>query len=259
MDKSLKLIRAGGNQLELVYETAILGLVALVLAAAAQNLVLTFMVVVVAVAVLARRRLNLSFTSPVGWWQVIWPLLGLESLIILGFLAGGSFSLWLMVIVGAVWYFCLNDSASYRGERALFNALGLILVTSAALCLAYVSWNLPVATLVAGVWGTSYLIGYLLAPTLGQPSNRLAAAWALVAVEIIWVLSRWVVSYKLFGTGILLPQASIVLAGVGYLFGGLLVAHKDKRLTRRLVAEYLIIEALIFIIVIVLTRWTNRI
>lgn len=106
------------------------------------------------------------------------------------------------------------------------------------------------------VWVLAYLTTReAIASTAGEMASTLAATWALVAAEIGWVLSAWLVTYVLFGLGWLIPQPALVLSGIGYCFGSIYLAQRQGQLNRWRFAELIAVGAILIIIVVVGTNW----
>lgn len=94
-----------------------------------------------------------------------------------------------------------------------------------------------------------------LAGAAGELAPILAATWALVAAEIGWVLSAWLVTYVLPLPGLLLAQPALVLAGVGYCFGNIYLAQRQGQLSRWRFTEFLVVGIILIAIVVVGTNW----
>lgn len=106
------------------------------------------------------------------------------------------------------------------------------------------------------VWILVYLTTReAIAATAGETAATLAATWALVAAEIGWVLSAWLVTYVLFGLGWLIPQPALVLSGIGYCFGSIYLAQRQGQLNRWRFAELIVVGAILIVIVVVGTNW----
>ena len=86
-------------------------------------------------------------------------------------------------------------------------------------------------------------------------ASVLAAAWALVAAEISWVLVRWLFVYVMPQGYLLIPQAAVVLAAMGYVFGSIYMAQRDGKLSRSRLTEYVLIGLILIAIVITGTPW----
>lgn len=84
----------------------------------------------------------------------------------------------------------------------------------------------------------------------------LAAIWALVTVELVWVMSRWLVLYQLPRLKFIISQPALLVASLAYSWGGMYYHHKKGTLTRPLLFEYLAVSSIVFVLVVVLTKWT---
>jgi hypothetical protein len=94
-----------------------------------------------------------------------------------------------------------------------------------------------------------------IAGTAADLAPALAATWALVAAEITWVLSAWLVTYVLFGISLLVPQPTLILTGIGYCFGNIYLAQRQGQLSRWRFAEFILVGAILIAIVVVGTNW----
>lgn len=132
-------------------------------------------------------------------------------------------------------------------------------ITLTAIFTATAIWRWPVFVVLGLVWLSSWVVAReLLAP--GERAGEiLAAAWALVATEISYLFAVWLVSYILPGNILVVPQAAIVLAALGYCFMNIYIAHINAKLSRSRLAEYAIIGVCLLIIVMAGTKWNGAI
>lgn len=127
-----------------------------------------------------------------------------------------------------------------------------------AIFLATAFWHWPAIATVAAVWVVSYINALWYLEVVSQKAGRiLAAAWALVAAQVCWLLYIWQVNYDIAGGYIIIPQAAIITLGLGYCFASIQTAHSSKRLSRRRLIEYVVIAAALLAIVITGTRWNG--
>lgn len=127
-----------------------------------------------------------------------------------------------------------------------------------AIFLATAFWHWPEIVTVALTWAVVMVTTYwYLQVTEERASTILSAAWALVAAEIAWILSSWQVNYILFDGGLIIPQAALVITGVGYCFANIYHTHTQKRLSRRRLLEYVVIAGLVLAVVIAGTHWNG--
>ena len=125
-----------------------------------------------------------------------------------------------------------------------------------AIFLAAAFWHWPEAFVIALVWGSIFVTTLWYLRAAGERAAAiLASAWALVASELAWVLFAWQVIY--IRGALILPQAALVMLGVGYCFASIHASHSQKRLSRRRLIEYVAISGVLLAIVITGTRWNG--
>lgn len=141
--------------------------------------------------------------------------------------------------------------------------LGVFIVQAAvfeAIFLAAAISGLSSALVIMLVWATCFgLAYYLLIGRDERQAGLMASVWALVAAECAWVFTTWLVSYVSFGSFIIVPQATLVLTALAYSFGGIYLAHRQNRLSRARLGEYMVIGVVILIIVIAGTQWRGSV
>ena len=131
------------------------------------------------------------------------------------------------------------------------------LAATSAIFLALAFWRWPESLAVALMWGTMFVTTLWYLEASGERAAAiLAAAWALVASELAWVLLAWQVIY-IRSTYLIVPQATLVILGVGYCFASIHASHTQKRLSRRRLIEYVAITSVLLAIVITGTRWNG--
>lgn len=131
-------------------------------------------------------------------------------------------------------------------------------VATTAIFLATAFWHWPESLAVGLMWAVSTLAALWYLRAVGERSAAiLATAWGLVAAELTWILNTWQVNYILLGGGLIIPQAALVLTGVGYCFASIYHSHSLKRLSRRRLIEYVAIAGVVLAIVIAGTRWNG--
>lgn len=131
---------------------------------------------------------------------------------------------------------------------------------TAAIFLAAAFWRWPESLVVILTWATIAGTTWWYLKVVGERAAAImAAAWALVAAEIAWVLFTWQVTYVIAGGAIIIPQATLVLLGTGYCFASIFQSHTEKRLSRRRLIEYVAISGVLLAIVIAGTRWNGTV
>ena len=163
---------------------------------------------------------------------------------------------------------CLALLMAWRGtsrlvqnERARTLAFGFsqISVLIAIFTIAAI-WRLPSIISLALVWLSSYLLAVdFLRSREDSASDVLALSWALMATQLSWVFTLWAVMYVLPGGLLVIPQAAVVISGIGYCCLSIYLAHNRSRLSRARLAEYLIIGLSIIMIVIAGTKWNGSV
>ncbi len=151
------------------------------------------------------------------------------------------------------WWWSPKDAGGYIG---MVNIMAVETVAFWAIFLMSAQWRTYEWLILALVWAASY--GPVLA-LLRQRGERmaavLAAAWALVATEISWVLVRWLFVYVTPSGYLMIPQATVVLAAMGYVFGSIYMAQREGKLSRSRLTEYVLIGLILIAVVIMGTPW----
>ena len=144
-------------------------------------------------------------------------------------------------------------------ERSSLALLGIQQVLAVmAIFLAAAFWHWPEAVVVAMVWVVVTLTTMRHLRVIGERAAAIVAtAWGLVASQVAWVLSIWQVNYIIQDGLLIIPQASLVILGLGYCFASIYSTHRDKKLSRRRLIEYVAIAGVLLAIVIAGTRWNG--
>lgn len=159
-------------------------------------------------------------------------------------------------IVGYGFIFRYEVGAKSRSGFDGAVSLLLIILSVTISSLVQVLWHWPIFFVLAGVWLVSFVIAlWWLLPFMGRLEG-VAAIWALVTVELVWVMSRWLVLYQLPRLKFIISQPSLLVASLAYSWGGMYYHHKKGTLTRPLLFEYLAVSSIVFILLVVLTKWT---
>jgi hypothetical protein len=121
-------------------------------------------------------------------------------------------------------------------------------------------WRWPSWLVMVLLWPSSWLVAWRLLTRLEERlAAVLSAAWALIVVEVSWVLLLWQVSYGLPGGVILVPQATVVILSLGYCFMGIYLSHRRSQLSRGRLVEYAAIGLGLLLLVLAGTRWSGSI
>jgi len=161
-----------------------------------------------------------------------------------------------LTLLYAGWLIWLRQ-LRHRGQASVWATGVQQLAATSAIFLAAAFWHWPESIVIALIWVSMFVttLWYLRAAE-ERAAAILAAAWALVASELAWVLYAWQVIY-IRGSSLLIPQAALVLLGVGYCFASIHASHSQKRLSRRRLIEYVAITGVLLAIVITGTRWNG--
>jgi hypothetical protein len=158
-----------------------------------------------------------------------------------------------------IWLRSRSDDSWSVSERLLQAGLTQLAGTSGVFVAATI-WGWSAAIVMGLIWLVSFVTADGLLGTREERSRAiLAAAWALVASELAWLLSVWRVSYVLLGGYLIIPQAALVLTALGYCFGGIYVSHREGRLSRVRLIEYIVIGLVLLGVVLAGTKWNAAI
>lgn len=145
-----------------------------------------------------------------------------------------SHGLWRLVVVQAFMFEAIFLAAAFLRSPAWL-VLGLVWV---------------------GVYSTTYSV---LSGWHERGATVLAAAWALVATEVSWVLQLWLFTYATAGGYLLVPQPALILTALGYCFGSVYWSQRQGNLSRGRLTEYLLIGLILIVIVALGTSWRGSI
>lgn len=125
-----------------------------------------------------------------------------------------------------------------------------------AAAISGISSALVIILVWAGCFGLAY---HVLSGRDERQAGLMASVWALVAAECSWVFTTWLISYVSLGSYLIVPQATLVLTALAYSFGGIYLAHRQNRLSRARLGEYMVIGVVILAIVIAGTQWRGSV
>jgi hypothetical protein len=148
-----------------------------------------------------------------------------------------------------------------RGPKSAYIALGLSQFSAtSAIFLAAAFWHWPAVVVLITMWVSSYVIALWYMSLRGESAaHLLAATWALIVAEASWVFNIWLVNYVLGGGYVIVPQAAVVILGLGYCYLSIYLAHVQKTLSRRRLVEYIVIIGILLAIVVAGTRWNGAV
>ncbi len=117
------------------------------------------------------------------------------------------YSLWLIVIKPR----SSESAANIQSLAAIvFGTIALVLMTASA------------NSIFMAIGG--FIIGYAAARHIlvqgdGKDYNTIILAGAIISAEICWLCHSWLIVYSFTGSGIIIPQLSIIMAIVAFIFG----------------------------------------
>jgi hypothetical protein len=154
------------------------------------------------------------------------------------------------------WWWATGEA----GRASLPNLLGLQAMISLAVFLMAVIWGIPAWVLVALLWFLTYSTVLVVLTARREPGAQLlAAAWALIASELAWVLQFWLFTYTAQGGYVMIPQGVLVITALGYCFGSIYISARSGSLSRSRLFEYLAIGLVVIIMVVSGTSWKGAI
>lgn len=161
-----------------------------------------------------------------------------------------------LVIAFVIWRLLvhLGTLTKYPGIVALVMQFSSL----AAIFSAAQVWRWPAAVVMGIAWGSSWLVARsFLQSTDDKQAGLLAHVWALVVAELAWILSWWMIAYLSPGAYLIIPQAALLVAGVGYVLGGIYRLHRTSQLSRSRLIEYLVVATALLAVILAGTRWNG--
>ncbi len=209
------------------------------------------------------RRLLISKKQTFIFAKAIRPCLWL--LVSFGYI----YTVHLLFLIPIIWFVLLSvvimlgycaviwQDISLEPNVLIENTLSLILVflgiSFASLLLAF--WHWPVAIVLLMVWLFTFFVAITWLLDFSNTPQLLSSLWALMCVELFWIMSRWINLYHLPKTNLLVSQAALTIAALAYGFGGIYFHYKKHSLRNALIIEYISVTAVIFIALILLSKW----
>lgn len=161
------------------------------------------------------------------------------------------------VAIGVGYGALLLQEVRQEPNVILDNILSVMLLivgmSLASLLLAY--WHWPTVLVMLGVWLVAFFIALSWLLDFTTSPYLIASLWGLISVEIFWITSRWVNLYHVPQTSLLLSQSALVVAALAYGFGGVYYHYKNKTLKRNLLLEYIGVMAVVFVALMLLSKW----
>lgn len=161
-----------------------------------------------------------------------------------------------LYVVWQVWWtFVRQDS-----RMGLANLLVVQIALFEAVFLMAAVWRTPSWIVLGLLWLGAYVSVYaVLSARKERIAGVMAATWAVVCVEVGWVLLLWLFVYTIGGGYLLVPQPALVLTALAYCFGNIYVSQREGTLSRGRLVEYLVIGLILIAIVAIGTSWRGGI
>ncbi|GAC1371375.1 MAG: hypothetical protein NVSMB39_5070 [Candidatus Saccharimonadales bacterium] len=184
-------------------------------------------------------------------------IISLSAILILAVLPRLASQMFVLVLY-ATWL-AWRARAAEAASASYVHMLLVQAVMFEAIFLTAAIWQIPAWLTVGLVWAGSYLSVYSLLRRRGdRTAGVMAATWAVIAAEVSWVLLLWLVTYVLQKNGfVMVPQPTLILTALAYVFGSIFLASKQGTLSRSRLGEYLVIGLILILIVVVETLWRH--
>ena len=164
-----------------------------------------------------------------------------------------------LVGLGAVVYaiICYQD-IQLEPRMSIENVITITLLVVAATLgsLAVIYWHWPLVIVLILFWLVNFVLALLWLLDFTTSPQILAALWAFATTELFWVASRWVILYKVPKTSVMVSQIALIIGALAYCWGGIYYHHKNHSLKRSLLFEYIVVSSVVFIVLVLLSRWS---
>jgi cadmium resistance protein CadD (predicted permease) len=107
------------------------------------------------------------------------------------------------------------------------------------------------------LWVTNFLVALWWLLDFTNNPQILAALWGFVTLEMFWLASRWSVLYQIPNVPFILSQYSMIITALAYGWGGIYYHYKQRTLKKTIIIEYLAVTVVVFIVLVVMNRWTG--
>lgn len=163
----------------------------------------------------------------------------------------------LSIAIVTVYVLIVHQDISLEPNVILDNVLSLLIlfigISFASLLVAF--WHWPAVIVIFLVWLFSFFVAIVWLLDFSSSPQLLSSLWALMCVELFWIMSRWINLYHLPRTSLLISQAALTIAALGYGFGGIYYHYKKHSLRPALILEYIGVTTVIFVALILLSKW----
>ncbi len=164
------------------------------------------------------------------------------------------------VLYGIFSYVALRQRMSV-GFASVLTILQISLsVNFVSLAMAY--WRIPTFIMLPlSIVAIGYFAMWWLLEIGKNESNvpLVSAVFALLATELIWVYSHWVIVYQVPYVNLVITQTTAVVVALAYGLGGIYYHRGNKPVRLQLIVEYMLVFIVIFLATLVSTRWINGI
>lgn len=202
------------------------------------------------VTALRQRTLEIIFAISLAVVAQLQPEAGASA-------SGGPLSAWgaYLVIVG----YAAGLIAWPRLEKKVWiQALFSQIAALWAIFLLAAIYNPPTALVCIFVWVSGYLVARALLEPLGDMQAAvMAAAWGLVAAELAWVFSVWLINYVVAGGILVIPLPALVIVVLAYSFAGIYRAQTGGTLSSHRFSEYMLVGAGLILLIVLGTKWSG--
>ncbi|MEI6581804.1 MAG: hypothetical protein WCN86_02930 [bacterium] len=159
------------------------------------------------------------------------------------------------LIYGVISYFETQSQPNLLIDNILTILFILFSTSLASLMVAY--WHWPAALVMVLLWVTNFLVALWWLLDFTNNPQILAALWGFVTLEMFWLASRWTVLYQIPNVPFVLSQYSMIITALAYGWGGIYYHYKQRTLKKTIIIEYLAVTIVVFLVLIVMNRWTG--
>lgn len=131
-----------------------------------------------------------------------------------------------------------------RHESQSLHTLMLMWLTGNALALALLESPAYLPAVVVATWAIQYSLAHFWLERIGFHNSFVAATWALLMSQLVWLASFVMIVYQLPLLGLFVTRLSLMIVVMGYAWGSLLQLHSQRILSKKLMVEYGMISAL---------------
>ena len=205
----------------------------------------------------SRRPADLGRVA-VLWGRLPGVILGVSATLIIATVPRQATQV-VVALLYALWL-AWRERESMAAPVTLVQLLLVQAVMFEAIFLMAAIWQLPTVAALVLVWAGAYFSVYAALTRRQDPAaGVMAATWGVIAAEVSWILLIWLITYTMHGGYVLVPQPALILTGLAYVFGSILVSSRQGNLSRARLGEYLVIALVLVMIVVVGTSWRGNV